>query len=377
MVISSIRKIVCYEKTMSYAVVLSVEASVHDPSSPLFAHLVRPCLILSTDCGVLIVDQIYLVIPDPRRFPDALFRVAHQKRLTGTVARTPAIGRGRPRLLAQSDAQYLLALAHHNPTLFLDEYHDRLDRYRYMPTSMATIHRTFERARLSVKCVQKMAAERDPIKRADFTRRIGQYPTNYLISIDEVSKDDRTYGQLWGRLGVGHRTEAHQPFVRKHRFSMVAALSLDDGIFGSKVVEGSFQRETFLDFLRDSVVSRTTSQATELPFFMTDRCHSQCHTLALGVFSLWIMHAFIMGRKSRIWSMVTVRASSPQCAPGLMSLSQGVALNTYLHIHLISTQSSRHGLSSRPIYIVSGSASINLPHLIMRCTLPASLLPQK
>jgi hypothetical protein len=46
---------------------------------------------------------------------------------------------------------------------------------------------------LHVKHVQKLTSERDPILRAEFVRRIGRYPTDYLISLDEVSKDERTY----------------------------------------------------------------------------------------------------------------------------------------------------------------------------------------
>jgi len=65
-------KVISTPTTLSYSAILSVKASVCDPSLPLFDHLVRPGQILSTDGGVLIVDQIYLVIPDPRRFPHAL-----------------------------------------------------------------------------------------------------------------------------------------------------------------------------------------------------------------------------------------------------------------------------------------------------------------
>lgn len=184
-----------------------------------------------------------------------LYRTERRKNLTGSVAKAQVLGRGRPRKLIHADAEYLLRLARHKPTLFLDEYRDRLERYRHLPASMATIHRTFKRARLSVKRVQKMASERDPVKRASFTCRIAQYPAHCLLPIDEVSKDDRTYARLWGRSDVGMRVEEHQPFVRKRRLSMVATLSLDEGIIASRVVEGSFSRETFLEYLRDSVVS--------------------------------------------------------------------------------------------------------------------------
>ncbi|KAJ7574054.1 hypothetical protein C8J56DRAFT_765048, partial [Mycena floridula] len=127
------------------------------------------------------------------------YQVLKQFRCTSDVLRPPAVGRGRPRRLLEADAAYLVRLSKHNCTLFLDEYQHRLEKYRHLPVSLATIHRTFTRAGINVKRLEKMAKERDPMKRADFLRRIGQYPPHYLLCIDEVSKDDRTYGQLYGR----------------------------------------------------------------------------------------------------------------------------------------------------------------------------------
>jgi transposase len=188
-----------------------------------------------------------------------LSRIRHRYHLTGSVSCAPPVNKGRPRRLLSVDVRYLISLARHNPTLFLDEYSKRLRQWRYLPASLSTIHLTFERAGLRVKQVQKLAAERDPIKRADFVRRIGQYPTPCLIFLDEVSKDDRTYARLWGRAAVGVRVEKHDPFVRKRRFSMLAAIALDKGIIASRVVEGSFMRVTFLEYLRDDLVSPRSS----------------------------------------------------------------------------------------------------------------------
>ena len=182
-------------------------------------------------------------------------QVQQRKRLTGSVAKAQAIGRGRPCTLVHRDIQYLLTLARHKPTLFLDEYADRLADGRFLTVSMSTIHRAFARAGLNVKHIQKLAAKRNPTIRADFVRRIAQYPTEYLVCLDEVSKDDWTYARLWGRSRVGTRVEQHDPFVRKRRLSMVAALALDEGIVAAKVVEDSFHRETFMEYLHDDVVS--------------------------------------------------------------------------------------------------------------------------
>ncbi|KAJ7736646.1 hypothetical protein B0H16DRAFT_1254138, partial [Mycena metata] len=111
-----------------------------------------------------------------------------------------------------------------------------------------------ERAGLSVKRVQRMAAERDPLQAGNFLHRVSAYPAHYLVSIDEMSKDDRTYAILWGRAPVGERAEANIPFVRKRRFSAICALALDKGIIASRVVESSFDRDTFINYLRNDLL---------------------------------------------------------------------------------------------------------------------------
>ncbi|KAJ7731649.1 hypothetical protein B0H16DRAFT_1260739, partial [Mycena metata] len=90
-----------------------------------------------------------------------LARTIKRHRMTGSVAKAAVLGAGRPRLINSKDATVLLRLAKHRPSTFLDEYQRYLHTHRHLPVSIATVHRTFERAGLSVKRVQKMAAERD------------------------------------------------------------------------------------------------------------------------------------------------------------------------------------------------------------------------
>ncbi|KIJ17292.1 hypothetical protein PAXINDRAFT_59616, partial [Paxillus involutus ATCC 200175] len=121
-----------------------------------------------------------------------LYRTLCRCQATGDVTKAVAIGCGRPQKLIQLDCNYLLCLACHKPTLFLDEYTHHLEEYCHLPVSLATVYQSFKQAGLSVKQVQKLALERDPLIRASFICWIGQYPANYLISLDEMSKDDRT-----------------------------------------------------------------------------------------------------------------------------------------------------------------------------------------
>lgn len=173
---------------------------------------------------------------------------------TGSFVKARLLGLGRPRKVYHRDAQYLLHLARYNPTTFLDEYRAMLDKNRHLSLHISTIHRVFLRAGLSVKRVQKMAKERDPVKQADYIRRIGAYSPVCLIFIDEVSKNDRVYARLWGRSRVGERVECSEPFVRGRRVSMLAGMALDKGITAAKVIEGSYTTEEFMKFLREDLV---------------------------------------------------------------------------------------------------------------------------
>ena len=133
---------------------------------------------------------------------------------------------------------------------------------------MATIHCALEWAGLNMKQVQKMASEQDPTHQVDFIRHIAQYPANYLLPIDEVSKDDQTYARLWGRSEVGSRVKVHQPFCWKRRFSMLAALALDKGIIAADIIEGSFTQDLFIKFLQDNVLCIHSLQLVSWFFFV-------------------------------------------------------------------------------------------------------------
>ncbi|KAG1777137.1 hypothetical protein EV702DRAFT_926733, partial [Suillus placidus] len=112
-------------------------------------------------------------------------------------------------------------------------------------------------AGLNLKHVQKLASKGKLLVCAGFICRISQYPTHYLVTPNEVSKDNRTYACMWGRAFHGERVEKHNPFVWKERFSMLGAMALDEGIIATRVVEGSFTHELFIGFLHDDLLPCT------------------------------------------------------------------------------------------------------------------------
>ncbi|KAF8237529.1 hypothetical protein L208DRAFT_1246912, partial [Tricholoma matsutake] len=117
----------------------------------------------------------------------------------------------------------------------------------------------------------------DPIKWADFICRIAQYPASYIIALDEVSKDDWTYAQLWGHSERGTHVEVSQPFVHKHCFSMLAGMVLDEGIVVAQVVEGSFNHDLFLTFLCKDLLPLTTPYPRPHSVIIMDNAHIHHH----------------------------------------------------------------------------------------------------
>ncbi|KAG2108677.1 uncharacterized protein F5147DRAFT_576545, partial [Suillus discolor] len=118
--------------------------------------------------------------------------------LTRDAVKNVLKGHGHPCKLIYMDCQYLIQLAYHKLTLFLDKYNHHLAKYHHLPALLATIQCTLTCAGLNVKHIQKLTSERNSLKHAAFICHISQYPAHYLITFNEVSKHNRTYAHMWG-----------------------------------------------------------------------------------------------------------------------------------------------------------------------------------
>jgi transposase len=181
------------------------------------------------------------------------YRMLDLWRNTGDVVRHTYGIRGRPRVLHFDDIYYLKQLIRAHPDWFLDELLVLLKTNRFISVHYATIQRELVRANISTKKLKKIASERNENLRADFIQRMAQYTPEQLGFLDEVSKDERTSCRRRGRSTKGTRAMKKGVFVRGRRFSAEGLLSLD-GMVAFTVVEGSMNRDRFLEFLEFDVV---------------------------------------------------------------------------------------------------------------------------
>ena len=203
------------------------------------------------ETDILNLEDILRCLEFSRR---TFYRIWRLWQDTGDVVKPTRSVWGKIRHLDFDDIQYLLCLIRNNPDYFLDELLEMLKTNRFISVHYATVHRELKRAGVSRKKLKRIALERDEERRAAFVERMALYTPEQLGFLDEVSKDERTPSRHYARSKKGTRAVKKQPFVRGHRTSTEALLTLD-GMVASTVVEGSMTKAMFLEYLELNVVS--------------------------------------------------------------------------------------------------------------------------
>jgi len=161
---------------------------------------------------------------------------------------------GRPRTLNQQDLAFVSSLLDANPSLFLDELQECLIESQDVEISIATLSRTLRRLALTHKHASKAASERDELLRATWLAEYGHFPKEYFVWIDESSIDNRTNQRPNGWAPFGRACVRRMSFICGQRFSILPALSVD-GIIALDIFEGAVNKEKFIKFLHEQVVS--------------------------------------------------------------------------------------------------------------------------
>lgn len=182
------------------------------------------------------------------------YRILALWRDTGDVVKHTYGTPGRPRALHFDDVYYLLRLIQQRPDWFLDELLGLLKTNRFISVHYVTVYRALVAARVSLKKLKKIASERKEESRNEYISHMARYSPEELGFLDETSKNEKTAARSRGRAKKGCRAVMRQRFVRGHRLSATALLTVD-GIAVTKVVEGSMTRDLYLEFLEHEVVS--------------------------------------------------------------------------------------------------------------------------
>jgi transposase len=195
---------------------------------------------------------------------------------------------GRRRKLDSTDIRLIKSLLKQNPCLYLDELQDELLTRRDVTVSVPTLFRTLRRLHFSHKRISRRALERNDLERSMFMNNIAGLITDpaQLMFVDEAARNKKNPNREFGWSTIGTKCVHSRCFVRGQRFSILPVLTLD-GIIAHNIIPGSVTSATFVNFLREHVVSLSNSynlKVCVLTFPFLNRYHLRTHILAHAVF---------------------------------------------------------------------------------------------
>lgn len=183
-----------------------------------------------------------------------VYDILAQFRQFGEPANQLAQPRHRPRVLETSDVQYVVSLLQANPSLYLDELQHRLSIGREIDVSISTLSRTLRRISLSHKSVAREAAERNDLLRNTWWAECADIPKEYWVWLDEAGVDDLSNQRTAGWSLLGRACVRRALFFRGQRYSLLPAFTTQ-GIIALDLFEGSVNKERFLQFIHEQLVS--------------------------------------------------------------------------------------------------------------------------
>lgn len=115
---------------------------------------------------------------------------------------------------------------------------------------MSTVGRELLRRDLTMKTLVRVASRRDEAERTRFQLDYAQhYTADQLVSIDETGVDVSQCFRKKGRSPKGTRAVRFDVLPRGRRFSVLPAISINDGVLLVDVTSGTNNTETFNNFI--------------------------------------------------------------------------------------------------------------------------------
>jgi len=161
---------------------------------------------------------------------------------------------GRPRTLDTGDMNYIAALVEAQPKIYIDEVQEQLLRARDVLVSIPTLSHALRHMALTNKQVANAALERNELLRATWQAAYANIPAEYCVWLDEASVDDLTNQRTTGWAAMGRACVCRAAFIRGQQYSILPALTCD-GIIALDIFEGSVNKERFIQFLNEQLVS--------------------------------------------------------------------------------------------------------------------------
>ena len=145
------------------------------------------------------VEPLDVAAQYPEVHRSTVYRLWRSMRILGSPYSLVCLAlAGRPRLITSGIEEDLVDLLSTRSTLYLDEIAYHLLVNYDLHISNATISNTLKRIDFSCKVTQRVAAQRDENKRAEYWETLQTYAAEQLVFVDESAANEQTLDRKYG-----------------------------------------------------------------------------------------------------------------------------------------------------------------------------------
>ena len=191
---------------------------------------------------------------------------------TGEV--TPMIRQGilpDMRKLDNLHELYIICLLAENPSLYLKEVCQKIHATTGITVSGSTVCRVLRRNGFTRKKMVQIARQRCMEYRGAFIADILQYPTDWLVFLDETGCDNRDQIRKYGYSFIGETPVYCRFLNRGTRISTICAIS-QEGLLCYECITGTTNGDKFYDFVRGSLIPEMQPFPGRKSVLIMDNC---------------------------------------------------------------------------------------------------------
>ena len=158
-----------------------------------------------------------------------------------------------------------------NPSLYLKEICRKIYATTGVIVSESTVCRLLKRNGLTRKKIIQVARQRCTEYRGMFMADALQYPSNWLVFLDETGCDNRDHIRTHGYSFMGIPPVYHRFLSRGTRISAISAIS-QEGLLCYEFNNGTTNGDKFYDFIRGSMIAEMQPFPGENSVLIMDNC---------------------------------------------------------------------------------------------------------
>ena len=179
---------------------------------------------------------------------------------------------GRPPALTAQMEEAVVEFLIENKQAYLDEVAVFLAEEFSVTVHLSTVSRVLKRLRITAKKVSREAQARDEELRMFWLGEVARHPYDYFVFVDESASNERTADRKRGWSPAGRPCRVKSDTTKSKRWSILPAITADDGYIACEIYHGSFNSDRFAEFINQQVLPQMNAFPAPRSILVMDNC---------------------------------------------------------------------------------------------------------